>query len=329
MQTRAQVLVGPGEFELRELDVPPPGPGELRVRVHACGICGSDKLLAHTLPAGTVLGHEVIAAVESCGPGVTGWRPGDRAIPVGDHIGMGEAGRLGGFSEWLVVSADVCVRVPDALPSRIAVLGEPMANGLHFVRRGRLQAGQRVAIFGAGQIGLSILYWARRLGAGRIVVSEPAPQRARLARELGADAVLDPTQQADISAAIPDALGGRPQLVFEATGRADVMREAIHLVAPGGGAAVIAGITLDEIAISPVALILKETDLIFPLGTVREEVEEVVAVLASGELPAERFISHRISQAAIPAALKELGRPTDQIKVVVDYEQPLEPKSLP
>jgi (R,R)-butanediol dehydrogenase/meso-butanediol dehydrogenase/diacetyl reductase len=318
MKARAQVLVGPGEFELRELDVPAPGPGELRMRVHACGICGSDKVLAHTSPPGTVLGHEVIAEVESCGPGATGWHVGDRAIPVGDHIGMG-GGRLGGFSEWIVVAAEVCVRVPAPLPSRHAVLGEPMGNGLHFVRRGRLQPGQCVAIFGAGQIGLAILFWARRLGAQRIVVSEPALQRARLARQLGADAVLDPTHHTDIAAAMSAALGGRPQLVFEATGRPDVMRDAIPLVAPGGGAVVIAGITLEEIAIRPVALVLKETDLIFPLGTVREEVEEVIAVLARGELPAERFISHRISQAAIPAALEELGRPTDQIKVVVEY----------
>ncbi len=318
MKARAQVLVGPGEFELHELDVPSPGAGELRMRVHACGICGSDKVLAQTSPAGTVLGHEVIAEVESCGRGVTGWHPGDRAIPVGDNIGMGP-GRLGGFSEWIVVAADVCVRVPASVPSRHAVLGEPLGNGLHFVRRGRLQPGHRVAIFGAGQIGLAILFWARRGGAARIVVSEPAPQRAQLARDLGADVVLDPTQLGDISAAITAALDGRPQLVFEATGRSEVMRDAIPLVAPGGGAVVIAGITLDEIAIRPVALVLKETDLIFPLGTVREEVEEVVATLARGELPAERFISHRISQDAIPAALKELGRPTDQIKVVVEY----------
>jgi (R,R)-butanediol dehydrogenase/meso-butanediol dehydrogenase/diacetyl reductase len=166
---------------------------------------------------------------------------------------------------------------------------------------------------------LSILYWARRLGAGRIVVSEPAVSRAQLARELGADVVLDPTQHADVTAPIIDALGGRPHVVFEATGRPDVMRAAIPLVGRGGGVVVIAGITLEEITIRPVSLVLKETDLIFPLGTVYAEVEEVVAVLASGALPAERFISHRIDQAAIPAALKELGRPTDQIKVVVDY----------
>src|SRR5689334_7031610 len=71
VRARAQVLTGPGRFELRELEVPPPGPGELRLHVHACGICGTDKVLAQTCGAGTVLGHEVIAEVESCGPDVT------------------------------------------------------------------------------------------------------------------------------------------------------------------------------------------------------------------------------------------------------------------
>jgi (R,R)-butanediol dehydrogenase / meso-butanediol dehydrogenase / diacetyl reductase len=228
--------------------------------------------------------------------------------------------RLGGFSEWIVIAASVCVPVPAAVPSLHAVLGEPLGNGLHFVRRARLHAGQRVAVLGAGQIGLSIIYWARRLGAARIVVSEPATPRAQLARELGADAVLDPQQHENISGAITDALGGRPEIVFEATGRPAVMHDAIHLVGPGGGAVAICGITLDEITIRPTALILKETDLIFPLGTVREEVEEAVAALARGAVPAERFISHRIAQTAIPVMLRDLGRPTDQIKVVVEYD---------
>jgi len=82
---------------------------------------------------------------------------------------------------------------------------------------------------------------------------------------------------------------------------------------------VLAGITLDELTIRPVALCLKETDLIFPIGTVREEVEEVVSVMARGELPAERFVSHRIRLEELPAAIRNLGQVTDQIKVVVDY----------
>ena len=318
MKTRAQVLVGPGEFELRELDVPAPGPGQLRMRVHGCGICGSDKVLAQVSAPGTILGHEVIAEVESCGPGVIGWRPGERAVPIGDELGMGE--QRGGFSEWITIAADVCVRVPASLPSRHAVISEPLGNGLHFVRRSRLQPGQRVAILGAGQIGLSILFWARRLGAGRIVVSEPAAARAQLARELGADAVIDPRQHDDVTDAIADALGGRPEVVYEAVGRPEVMDEAIRMPGGRGSVVVLAGITMSELTIRPVSLCLKETDLVFPIGTVRSEVEEVVSVLARGEVPAERFVSHRIRQDQIPEALRELGKPTDQIKVVVDYQ---------
>jgi (R,R)-butanediol dehydrogenase/meso-butanediol dehydrogenase/diacetyl reductase len=316
MKSRAQVLVAPGEFELQELDVPDPRAGQVRLRVLACGICGSDKVLAQVSEPGSVLGHEVIAEVESCGPGVSGWRPGDRVIPIGDDVG--KPGN-GGYGEWILVKADTCVRVPDSLPTLHAVLGEPLGNGLHFVRRGRLQAGQRVAILGAGQIGLSILFWARQLGAGRIVVSEPAAVRAQVARDLGADAVLDPTQHDDITSAIADALGGRPHVVFEAVGRPQVMDEAIHMVGAGGGIVVLAGIMLDEISIRPAALCLKETDLIFPMGTVPDEVAEVMRVMERGELPAARFVSHRIGLADVPAAIRELGRPTDQIKVVVDH----------
>ncbi len=318
MKSRAQVLIAPGQFDLREVEVPEPGPGQVRMRVHACGICGSDKVLSQISAPGTILGHEVVAEVESCGVGVTEWRPGDRAIPIGDTLGMSD--QRGGFSEWITIAASALVRVPESVPSRDAVIAEPIGNGLHFVRRSRLQPGQRVAILGAGQIGLSILYWARRLGAGRIVVSEPVPVRAQLARELGADAVINPREQRDLSAAIAAALGGRPEVVFEAVGRPEVMEDAIRLPGGRGSVVVLAGITMSELTIRPVSLCLKETDLVFPIGTVKEEVEEVVAALHSGALPAERFVSHRIRQHEIPDALHELGKPTNQIKVVLEYE---------
>ena len=318
MKGLAQVLIAPGEFALREVEIPDPGPGQVRLRVHGCGVCGSDKVLAQVSEPGTVLGHEVVGEVESCGAGVADWRPGERVIPIGDDLGFSERG---GFGEWVVVAAEACVRVPASVSSRHAVIGEPMGNGLHFVRRGRLRRGQRVAILGAGQIGLSILYWARRLGAARIVVSEPAPARAALAHELGADAVINPSVEDDVTAAVTEALGGRPEVVFEAVGKTAVMDEAVRMPGSGGGIVVLAGITLDELTIRPVSLCLKETDLVFPIGTVRDEVAEVVAVLAAGELPADRFVSHRISQAEIPAAIRDLGQPTNQIKVVVDYGQ--------
>jgi 2-desacetyl-2-hydroxyethyl bacteriochlorophyllide A dehydrogenase len=317
MQSRAQVLIAPETFELRQLEVPDPGPGQVRMRVHACGLCGSDKVLARVSVPGTILGHEVVGEIESWGTGVTAWHRGERAVPLGDGLGMSD--QRGGFSEWITVAADSCIRVDDRLPSLHAVLAEPLGNGLHFIRRARLQRGQRVAILGAGQIGLSMLWWARRLGAGRIVVSEPVAARAALARELGADVVLDPRAHNDLCAALADALGDRPQLVLEATGRAEVMDEAIRLPGAGGAVVVLAGITLDELKIRPASLCLKETDLVFPIGTNAAEVEEVLAVLTSGDVPAARFVSHRIQQADIPAALHALGRPTDQIKVVVDY----------
>lgn len=317
MRCRAQVLVGPTEFALREIDVAVPGRGELRLLVHACGVCGSDKFLAQICSPGTILGHEVVAEVEAVGEGVDGWQVGDRAIPLGEGLGMSEL--RGGYGEAMVISADACVPVPAHLPSASAVIAEPMGNGLHFVRRGRLRAGQRVAILGAGQIGLSMIWWARRLGAARIVATEPVAARAARARTLGADAVIDATREPDVPAAVFAALGGPPEIVLEATGRADVMTDAIQM-AGQGGVVVLAGITPDAIQIQPLALCLKEVDLVFPIGTVRAEVEETLAALASGDLDARQFVTHRIELDDLPAAIRSLGHPTDQVKVVVDYK---------
>ncbi len=313
---RAQVLVAPGEFELRDLQIPDPGPGQVRMRVLACGVCGSDKVLSQMSTPGSVLGHEIIGEVESCGPGVADWKPGDRAVPIGEEIG--QAGN-GGYGEFLVTAAPMCIRVPPSVPTLHGVITEPMSNGLHFVRRGRLQPGQRVAILGAGQIGLSMLFWAKRLGAGRVVVSEPVASRRCFAVELGADAALDPTAEADLKDAVNTALDGRPDVVLEASGIPRVMDDAIHMVRPRGGVVVLAGITLDELSIRPVALCLKETDLVFPLGTFPDEVAEVLRTMEQGELPAERFVSRRILQEDVPQAIRELGKSTDDVKVVVDY----------
>src|SRR5271169_3243864 len=111
MKSCAQVLVAPGELALREIDVAEPGPGQVRMHVHGCGICGSDKVLAQVSAPGTILGHEVVGEIEWCGPGVTAWRRGERAVPLGDGLGMSAA--RGGFSEWIVVAAQSCIRVPD------------------------------------------------------------------------------------------------------------------------------------------------------------------------------------------------------------------------
>src|SRR6185295_20333524 len=124
----AQVLVAPGELELRQLEIPEPGSGQVRMRVLGCGICGSDKVLSRTSPPGTVLGHEVLAEIESCGPDVRGWVAGDRAVPLGDGLGMSDKG---GFSEWIVVAASALVRVPESIPDLHAVVAEPLGNGLH------------------------------------------------------------------------------------------------------------------------------------------------------------------------------------------------------
>jgi len=139
-----------------------------------------------------------------------------------------------------------------------------------------------------------------------------------LAAELGADVVLDPRACPDVGSAVAEALGGSPEIVFEAVGRADVMEAAIQMVAPGG-VVVLAGITLEEVPIWPLALCLEENDLVFPVGTNRDEVGEVIEVLSRGEFPAGRFVSHRIGLSELPDVLKELGKPSDQVKVVIDY----------
>src|SRR5262245_45569376 len=107
MKAVAQVLVAPGRFAKRAIELVEPGPGQVAMRVLGCGLCGSDKLLSRTSDPGTILGHEVLARVDVAGPGVAEWQPGDRAVPLGEGLGMTASG--GGFSDRIVVSTRTLV----------------------------------------------------------------------------------------------------------------------------------------------------------------------------------------------------------------------------
>ncbi len=188
---RAARLHGIGDLRVETLPDPVPGPGELLVRVEACGLCPTDlrKFLIGTSDGYPLNpGHEWLGRIEATGAGVDGWTVGDRVY--GDtYAGYADLALLAtGGNPW----SHGPLAVPDDLPADRAIFIEPLADCLHaIVDQGRVTAGDRVIVLGAGQMGLQLAAAAAHAGASVRVV-EPDERRRELALGLGAAAALTP-----------------------------------------------------------------------------------------------------------------------------------------
>ena len=206
---RAAVVGQGGQFEVVSVPDPSPGPGELLLRVTACGLCGSDTKARGALPAGTIMGHEFGGEVVAVGTGTSGWRPGTHVavLPVfacgecqwcqSGHVAhcrsaraVGLGGSPGGFAELTVVTPAAAFPLPPDVDPVYGALVEPFAVGLHTIRTAGLERGDEVLVAGAGPVGLTTIAWARALGARRITAVDPVEARRATAQSVGATDVL-------------------------------------------------------------------------------------------------------------------------------------------
>jgi len=279
---RAAVAVAPGRLELEERELPEPAPGFARVRLLACGICGTDLHFFHGgfWPPGHVPGHEMFGCVDAVGDGVHGVASGDRVAvePIeacGDcpacRDGRGNIcprTRLygihqpGGFADALCVPAERLFPVPDTLSPEIAALAEPMAVAVHGARRGALAKDQRVLVLGAGTIGLLSILACRAEGAAEVWLSARHPHQAELGRALGADRVLSESEAAPESLARLGAEAPIDLVVETVGGTANTLHAAAAAIRPGGVVSVL-GLFMGEASLPAMPLLVKEGSLVW------------------------------------------------------------------
>ena len=231
---------------------PRPGPGELLIRVHRCGICGTDLSMtrgaAWDFGTNVQFGHEYAGEILEAGSGTEGWRVGERIAVLpsvacgqcaacrshGNNVlcreGEGTASK--GFAEYAVVPASVATRLPSTLSMADGALIEPLAISLYGVQLAQIRPGDPVLVLGGGTVALYAIYWARRLGAGRIVAMSRSPRRRDLALAMGADAFV-PFGENEVGEVI-EALGTSPRFVFECVGAEGMLMKATTHVAPFG-----------------------------------------------------------------------------------------------
>jgi (R,R)-butanediol dehydrogenase/meso-butanediol dehydrogenase/diacetyl reductase len=337
---KACVYRAPGApLEVVEVPAPAAGPGEVVVRVKACGICGSDLHAAgrsFRLPPGTIMGHEFSGVVETLGAGSEGLAPGDPVV-VMSYLGCGDcepcrignahrcrAVKLVGFGEVPGAYAELMktrpgsiFKMPPGMDFRAGATVEPLVVGLHGVHRAGLSAGESCVVMGAGPIGIVTMLWARFAGARAIVVSEVAEQRRQLALKMGADAAVDPRMQ-NPAGMVEKLTGAGPEVVFECIGAAGTMAEAIAY-GQRGSRVVIIGVCTEDDGFAPMAALSKELDLRFSLGVERAEIETAIAMLAAGRISTAPMITHTLGIDDLPRAFAALSRPTNQTKVMVEF----------
>jgi threonine 3-dehydrogenase len=308
--------------EVVEIPVPEPGPGEVLLKMEACSICGSDLHIYRwdawapgRVHVPVTFGHEMAGRVEALGPGVEHLSTGT-LVAVETHLFDGHChacrtGRAhicenlrilgvdtdGAFAEYVVIPAVNAWPVGPGIVPEVASIYEPFGNAVHtvFVEQGDPEIAMgTVAVLGCGPIGLFAVGIARAVGARQVVAVEPNEFRAGLAKQMGADVVVDPTAQDPVEVVLEATGGHGAGVVLEMSGNAKAIDQGTRMLARGGR------MSLLGLASGPVPLditdqvIFKEARLV---GVTGRELfrtwEQTSTLLETGMVDVSPVITHR------------------------------------
>lgn len=328
---RALRLEAIGRLEVVELPDPAPGPGEVRLRIVATGICGSD-IHGYTgengrRHPGQVMGHESAAVIDALGDGVVGLEVGAPATfnPVvvpdaeleayagreqmapGKHV-IGVAREIvSSFAELLVMPARNVVPLPATMPIELGALIEPLAVAVHAVRRAAVEPGDRVLVTGGGPIGQSVVLALQMAGVTSIAVTELAASRRTLVERLGV-AALD-AADAD-AAAVSDALGGAADIAIDAVGVEPTVRLALQSTRIGGTVCLV-GMGAPRLALDAFLVSTEERTVVGSFTYSAADFAEAAAWIGGAPEGASELISRTVPLDDGDAAFAELAAHAD------------------
>lgn len=336
---KAAVYKRQNEMAVIDVPVPKAGPGEVVLKVHNCGICGSDLhavQFGFGMPPDSVMGHEFCGEIVELGPQVSGYAIGERVTSL-PYIGCGTCeqclaghgmhcenirglglGQLpGAYAEYVMCGAKSLFKLPANVSSQLGALVEPLSVGLHGVNRSGLRPGGSCVVMGAGPIGLATLLWCKAKGAATVLVSELAPGRSELARQLGATEVVNPSSK-DPAERMRELTGRGPDLIFECIGAKSTLEAAIRMVSTLGRVVVL-GVCMEPDQITPVRCVFKEVSLNFVLGYNDAEFKETIDALAAGKIDPRPMVTDVIGVEQVPEMFHALRKPSSRAKVIVEF----------
>ncbi len=342
---QAVVYYAPKDIRVEQRDEPNAGDGELRVKVDACAVCGSD-MTTYTvgnprMNAPVVVGHEFTGLIDQIGAGVEGFAAGDRVVmatsvscgacyycrhgwnnlcaelkPMGFHY-------HGGMAEYTIIPALALknghvIKVPDGVAPEHAALAEPVSCAVNSMDNCNLQKGDSVVVVGAGPMGIINACVARECGAKQIILAEINPERLRQAKAFGFDRLVNPTEE-DLKQIVMDMTDGvGADVAIVAAPAAPPQETASELVRKRGTVCLFASLPASNKMITMDSRILHygELRLVGTSDSTPAHVTKAVELIAGGRLAADRLASHVLGLDGIFQAF-ELMQSGEALRVVL------------
>jgi L-iditol 2-dehydrogenase len=343
---QAAVYHGVNDVRLETVPVPKIGAGEILLRVHTCGVCGTDlkKIATGSHSAPRIFGHETSGEVAAVGDGVSHFRPGDRVVvfhhipcrqcyyclhktfaqcatykKVGCTAGFEASG--GGFAEyvrvmdWIVQQGTV--RIPPGVSYEQACFVEPVNTCMKGMEALRLQPGETVLVVGQGPIGIILSVLAARAGAS-VITSDLYAERLKIAESLGLQNSLDASNHDVVRSVLEQTEGRGADAVILAVGGNGLIRPAMDAARPGGRVLLFAQTQRGEVTIDPAAVCVDEKSLVGSYSASVDLQEDSVRFVMDRQMDLERLISHRFPLQECTRALELAAHPQpSSMKVVI------------
>ena len=344
---QAVVYHGVNDVRLETVPVPEIGAGELLIRVHTCGICGTDlkKISTGSHSAPRIFGHETTGVIAAVGAGVQSYAVGHRVMvfhhipcrdcyycehkvfaqcPTYKKVGVtaGYEPSGGGFSEyvrvmdWIIERGGV-VRIPEGISFEQASFIEPVNTCMKGVETLGLRPGETVLVIGQGPIGIILAVLARRRGA-RVITSDLFPQRHTISKAFGLEENIDASSQDTVKTIKRLTEGRGADAVILAVAGNGLIRPAMDATRPGGRVLLFAQTQHGEATIDPAAVCVDEKSLLGSYSASVDLQRDSEQFVLSGEMEMERLISHSFPLQEAVEALQLAARPKpDSMKIVI------------
>lgn len=337
----------PGDIRLEQLPEPEVSPGELKLRVRACSMCGTDVKISRSghpnMTPPQVMGHEIAGEVVDVGDGVDGWAVGDRvqviaAIPDGtcpdcfaghqsicpNQLSMGYQ-FPGGFAEYLIVprqvlAVDGVTRIPDAVTFAEASLAEPLACVLNGQELAQVGPNDTVVVIGSGPIGCLHVRLARSRGAGTVILIDLNAERLAAAAALVEPDLMIATDAQDPVAAVLDATGGRgADVVITAAASGAAQEQGLRMLARRGRLSLFGGLPKDAptITVDSNLVHYRELTLVGVNGSTPAHNKRALELIDTGAVPVADLITHRLPLDRVLDGIEIVAR-GDAIKVTIE-----------
>lgn len=330
-------------IKVREINRPAIKEDEVLIKVVVAGICGSDihtyKGLHPFRKPPVVIGHEVAGEVVEVGEKVTHVQLGDR-VTVEPQIGTGESegemtgnvnysderlapgmgNWLGTMAEYFVSPESLVIQLPDSVSYDQGVLVEPLAVGVHAAFKGEVKQDDRVAILGAGPIGLLTLASVRARGVVETLITDVLDYSLEVAHDLGATKSLNIRDQEDWIDIAKAEMGGSFDKVFITAGVPGIVNEALALLKKGGRIVTVA-MFHDSQELDIEQLQQNEKEIVGCMTYNRADTIEALSIIDKNEIPVERVISHRLNYDQAAEGFRMVDKKEDQsVKVLVRFD---------